>query len=159
MVHEPRIFSAERAWKHDNPASVYIYRVSHNTWYYKNALGRPLNQNVESWEVSHFEAKDHTFQTQGVRFWCMDIFVIDFSKNPTTQNLDDFIYVVILRFAQFLTDPSSAYRPSTKMSDPGHVWRALFILYTPNILGFGLNMFKMKFFDIAFHIFFLQAVF
>jgi hypothetical protein len=45
-----------------------VYRVSHNTWDYKNALGRALNGNVESWEVSHFEAKDHTFQTQGVRF-------------------------------------------------------------------------------------------
>jgi hypothetical protein len=45
-----------------------IYRVSHNTWDYKNALGRPLNDNIESWEVSHFEAKDHTFQTRGVRF-------------------------------------------------------------------------------------------
>jgi hypothetical protein len=46
----------------------FFYRVSHNTWDYKNALGRPLNDNVESWEVSHFEAKDHTFQTRGVRF-------------------------------------------------------------------------------------------
>jgi hypothetical protein len=27
-----------------------------------------LNDNIESWEVSHFEAKDHTFQTRGVRF-------------------------------------------------------------------------------------------
>jgi hypothetical protein len=26
-------------------------------------LGRPLNENIENWEVSHFEAKDHTFQT------------------------------------------------------------------------------------------------
>jgi hypothetical protein len=42
--------------------------VSHNTWDYKNALGRPLNDNIESWKVSHFEAKDHTFQTRGVRF-------------------------------------------------------------------------------------------
>jgi hypothetical protein len=24
--------------------------------------GMPLNDNIESWEVSHFEAKDHTFQ-------------------------------------------------------------------------------------------------
>jgi hypothetical protein len=48
-------------------ASGRIYRVSHNTWDYKNALGRPLNHNVQSWEVSHFEAKDHTFQTRGVR--------------------------------------------------------------------------------------------
>jgi hypothetical protein len=38
------------------------YRVSHNTWDYKNALGRPLNDNIESWEVSQFEAKDHTCQ-------------------------------------------------------------------------------------------------
>jgi magnesium-transporting ATPase (P-type) len=37
---------------------------SHNTWDYKNALGRPLNDKIDSWEVSHFEAKDHTFQTQ-----------------------------------------------------------------------------------------------
>jgi hypothetical protein len=44
---------------------IYVYRVSHNTWDYKNALGRPLNDNVQSWEVSHFEAKDHTFQTRG----------------------------------------------------------------------------------------------
>jgi hypothetical protein len=29
-------------------------------WDYKNALGRPLNDNIESWEVSHFEAKYHT---------------------------------------------------------------------------------------------------
>jgi hypothetical protein len=42
--------------------------VSHNTWDYKNALGRPLNENIESWKVSQFEAKDHTFQTRGVRF-------------------------------------------------------------------------------------------
>jgi hypothetical protein len=40
-----------------------IYRVSHNTWDYKNALGRPLNDHIESREVSQFEAKDHTFQT------------------------------------------------------------------------------------------------
>jgi hypothetical protein len=40
---------------------ICMYRVSHNTWDYKNALGRPLNDNIESWEVSHFEAKDHTF--------------------------------------------------------------------------------------------------
>jgi hypothetical protein len=25
--------------------------------------------NIDSWEVSHFEAKDHTFQTLGVRLW------------------------------------------------------------------------------------------
>jgi hypothetical protein len=47
---------------------LYTYRVSHNTWDYKNALGRPLYDNIEIWEVSHFEAKDHTFLTQGVRF-------------------------------------------------------------------------------------------
>jgi hypothetical protein len=28
----------------------------------------PLYDNIESWEVSHFEAKDQTFQTRGVRF-------------------------------------------------------------------------------------------
>jgi hypothetical protein len=54
-----------------------MYRVSHNTWDYKNAFGRPLltttRRDVESWEVSHFEAKDHTFQTRGVRLWCVDI--------------------------------------------------------------------------------------
>jgi hypothetical protein len=45
------------------PLMPTAYRVSHNTWDYKNALGWPLNDNIESWEVSHFEAKDHTFQT------------------------------------------------------------------------------------------------
>jgi hypothetical protein len=70
--------------------------VSHNTWDYKNALGRPLNDNIESWEVSHFEDKDHSFQMQGVRFRCVDFFVINLSKTLMTQNLDDFIYVVIL---------------------------------------------------------------
>jgi hypothetical protein len=49
--------------------SLVVYRVSHNTWDYKNALGRPHNDNIESWEVSHFEA---TFQTRGVRlFVCL----------------------------------------------------------------------------------------
>jgi hypothetical protein len=43
---------------------ICVYRVSHNTWDYKNALGRPLNDNIESSEVSHFEAKDDTFQTR-----------------------------------------------------------------------------------------------
>jgi hypothetical protein len=47
-----------------------IYWVSHNTWDYKNALGRPLYEHIENWEVSHFEAKYHTFQTRGVRLWC-----------------------------------------------------------------------------------------
>jgi hypothetical protein len=70
--------------------------VSHNTWDYKNALGRPLYEHIENWEVSHFEAKYHTFQTRGVRLWCVNSFVINFSRNPMTQNLDDFIYVVIL---------------------------------------------------------------
>jgi hypothetical protein len=74
----------------------HIYKVSHNTWDYKNALGRPLNDTIESLEVSHFEAKDHTFQTRGVRFWWVEFFVLNFSKNPMTQHLDDFIYVVIL---------------------------------------------------------------
>jgi hypothetical protein len=124
-----------------------IYWVSHNTWDYKNALGRSLNDNVESWEVSHFEAKDHTFQTRGVWFWCMDFFVINYSKNPTTQNLDDFIYVVILpNFWQDLAQPT--VHPKKWLT---HLWRALFILYTPNILSFGLNVLKIIFFDIAFH--------
>jgi hypothetical protein len=73
-------------------SELVTYRVSHDTWDYKNALGRPLNENIENWEVSHFEAKDHTFQTRGYRLW---FFVINFSRNPMTQNLDDFIYVVI----------------------------------------------------------------
>jgi hypothetical protein len=47
--------------------SLFMY-VHGITWDYKNALGRPLNDNIESWKVSHFEAKDHTFQTRGVRF-------------------------------------------------------------------------------------------
>jgi hypothetical protein len=129
--------------------------VSHNTWDYKNALGRPLNDNIESLEVSHFEAKYQTFQTRGVRFWCVDFFVINFSKKPTTQNLEDFIYVVILpNFWQALAQTTDHLQKW-----PTHLWRALFILYTPDILSFRLNVLKIKFIDIAFHIFFLQAVF
>jgi hypothetical protein len=129
--------------------------VSHNTWDYKNAFGRPLNDNVESWEVFHFEAKDHAFQTRGVRFWCVDFFVINFSKKTTTQNLDDFIYVVILpNFWQTLAQPTNHLQKW-----PTHLWTALFILYTPDILSVGLQCLKIKFFVIAFHIFFLQAVF
>jgi hypothetical protein len=74
------------------------YRVSHNTCDYKNAVGRPLNDNIENWEVFHFEAKYHTFQTRGVRLWCVEFFVKNFSKNQMTQNLDDFNYVVILPY-------------------------------------------------------------
>jgi hypothetical protein len=128
-----------------------MYRVSHNTWDYKNALERPLNDNIESWEVSHFEAKDHTFQTWGVRFWCVDFFVINFSKNQMTQNLDDFIYLVILpNFWQALAQTTDHLQKW-----PTHlcIWRALFILYTPDILSFGLNVLKIKFFDIEFHFF------
>jgi hypothetical protein len=129
--------------------------VSHNTWDYKNALGRPLNDNIESWEVYHFEAKYHTFQTRGVRFWCVDFFVINFSKNPMTQNLDDFIYVVIFpNFWQTLAQPTDHLQKW-----PTHLWRALFILYMPDILSVGLLMQKMKFFVIAFYIFFHQAVY
>jgi hypothetical protein len=113
-------------------------------------LGRPLNDNIENWKVSHFEAKDHTFQTQGVRFWCVEFFVIKFSKNPMTQNLDDFIYVVILpNFWQALAQTTDHLQKW-----PTHVWRALFILYTPDILRFGLNVLKIKFFDIEFHFYF-----
>jgi hypothetical protein len=35
------------AFKHN------IYRVSHNTWDYKNALGRPLNDNIQSCKGLH----------------------------------------------------------------------------------------------------------
>jgi hypothetical protein len=35
--------------------------LSHNTWDYTNALGRPPYDNIESWEASHFEAKDHLY--------------------------------------------------------------------------------------------------
>jgi hypothetical protein len=52
-----------------------IYRVSHNTWdYNKNALGRPLIDNVESWEVFYFEAKDHTFQVMVRGLFCNKLF-------------------------------------------------------------------------------------
>jgi hypothetical protein len=52
MLHQAKLFCI-------------TYRVSHNTWDYKNTLERntwerPLNDTVESGEVSHFEAKDHT---------------------------------------------------------------------------------------------------
>jgi hypothetical protein len=48
-------------------------------------LGRILNDNIESWGISHFEAKDHTFQTLWLGLWCVDFFwgpffVINFSK-------------------------------------------------------------------------------
>jgi hypothetical protein len=55
--------------------------VSHNTWDYKNALGRPLNDNIESWEVSQFEAKDHTFQTQA-RVSGFDAWTFKKTKRP-----------------------------------------------------------------------------
>jgi hypothetical protein len=127
-----------------------IYRVSHNTWDHKNALGWSLYDNVESWEVSHFEAKDHTFQTRGVRFWCVDIFAINYSKNPMTQNLDDFIYVVILpNFWQTIAQPTDHLQKW-----PTLLWRALFILYTPNILSFGLNVLKSEvFWHCVYHFF------
>jgi DNA mismatch repair ATPase MutS len=64
--HDMKIYHMGVLEEEDN--LVFIYRVSHNIWDYKNALGRPLNDNIESWGVSQFEAKDHTFQTRGVRF-------------------------------------------------------------------------------------------
>jgi hypothetical protein len=85
-------------------------------------LGRPLNDNIESWEVSHFEAKDHTFLKRGVRLWCVDFFVVNFSKNPMTQNLDDFIYVVILpNFWQALAQTTDHLQKWQT-----HLWRELF---------------------------------
>jgi hypothetical protein len=89
---------------------------------------------------------------RGVRFWCVDFFVINFPKNPTTQNLDDFIYEVILpNFWQALAQTTDHLQKW-----PTHlcIWRALFILYTPDILRLGLTVLKMKFFDIEFHYFF-----
>jgi hypothetical protein len=51
-----------------------------------------------------------------------------------TQNLDDFIYVVILpNFQQALAQTTSYLQKW-----PTHQWRALFILYTPDILNFGV---------------------
>jgi hypothetical protein len=134
---------------------IHTYRVSHNTWDYKNALGWLPNDNVENWEVSPFEAKYHTFQTRGFRFWCVDIFVLNFSKKPTTLNLDDFIYVVILpNIWQALAQTTDHLQKSS-----AHQWRPLFILYTPDILSFGLNARKMTFFDIKFHFFFHPSCF
>jgi hypothetical protein len=52
-----------------------------------------------------------------------------------------------------LTGPSSDHRPPTKMADPPLQRRALFILYTPDILSFGLNALKIKKIDIEFHFF------
>jgi hypothetical protein len=72
-----------------------------------------------------------------------------------TQNLDDFIYVVILpNFWQALAQPTDHLQKW-----PTHAWRALFILYMPDILSFELNGPKMIFLNIEFHFFFLQAVF
>jgi hypothetical protein len=74
------------------------------------------------------------------------LFVINCPKNPTTQNLDDFIYVVILpNFCQTLAQPTDHLQKW-----PTHLWRVLFILYTPNILSFGLDVLKMKFFTLNF---------
>jgi hypothetical protein len=51
-----------------------------------------------------------------------------------TQNLDDFIYVVILpNFQQALAQTTNYLQKW-----PTHQWRALFILYTPDILNFGV---------------------
>jgi hypothetical protein len=75
--------------------------------------------------------------------------------NAMTQNLDDFIYVVILpNFWQTLAQPTDH-----PQKWPNHLWRDLFILYTPDVLSFGLNVLKMKFFDIEFHFFFLNPYF
>jgi hypothetical protein len=83
------------------------------------------------------------------------LFCKKISKNPTTQNVDDFIYVVILaNFWQALAQTTDHLQKW-----PAHHWRPFFILYTPDILSFGLNALKMKLFDIEFHFFFLQAVF
>jgi hypothetical protein len=88
-------------------------------------------------------------------FWFVDFFLINFSKKTMTQNLDDFIYVVILpNFWQTLAQPTDHLKKW-----PTHLRKALFILYTLHIISFGFNFLKIKFFDIAFHIFFLQAVF
>jgi hypothetical protein len=124
-----------------------LYRVSHNTWDYKNALGRPLNDNVESWEVSHFEAKDHTIFLRGVRLWCVDFQLINFSKKPPTQNLVIFIYVVNL--PNFWQAPA---RPTVHLKIwPTHLWIDIFILYMLDILRIRLNIQKVTFFDISFH--------
>jgi hypothetical protein len=59
-----------------------MYRVSHNTWDYKKVFGRPLHDNVEKLGSI-------------ILFKCgvsgSDFFVINFSKKPTTENVDDFI--------------------------------------------------------------------
>jgi hypothetical protein len=49
-----------------------------------------------------------------------------------TQNLDDFIYVVILpNFWQALAQTTDHLQKWQT-----HLWRALFIFYTPDILSF-----------------------
>jgi hypothetical protein len=68
-----------------------------------------------------------------------------------TQNLDEFY--LCSEFSKFLTGPSSDHRADHLQKWPTHVWRALFILNTPDILSFRLNVLKIKFFDIEFHFF------
>jgi hypothetical protein len=48
---------------------------------------------------------------------------LNFSKKPMTQNLDDFIYVVNL---------------------PTHLWRGLFIFYTPRLVYSALDKTRLK---------------
>jgi hypothetical protein len=130
-----------------NSTLLKIFRVSHNTWEYKNALERPLNDNVESWEVSHFEAKDHTFYMRGVRFWCVDFQIINFSKKPTTQILVIFIYVVNL--PNFWLDPA---RPTDHLQamdryfHPVHAWYTHIWIKRPksNVFIFHFTIFTSK---------------
>jgi hypothetical protein len=71
-----------------------------------------------------------------------------------TQNLDDFIYVVILpNFWQALAQTTDHLQKWQT-----HLWRALFIFYTPDILSFRLNVLKIKFFEIEFDVFIIPCV-
>jgi hypothetical protein len=84
-----------------------------------------------------------------------ELFSNKFFKKTTTQNLDDFIYVVILaNYWQALAQTTDHLQKW-----PAHQWRPRFIFYTPDVLNCGLNVLKIKINDIEFHFFFLQAVF
>jgi hypothetical protein len=113
-----------------------MYRVSHNTGDFKNASRWPLNDNIESW---------------GCQVLMRGLFCNKLFKKPNYPKFEWFH--LCSDFGQFLTGPSSDHRPTTKMAGRAHQWRTLFILYTPDILSFGLNALKMKKFDIEFHFF------
>jgi hypothetical protein len=50
-------------------------------------LGRPLNDNIESWEVSHFELKDHTISNAGWEVLMRGLFFVIHFSNKCAAHL------------------------------------------------------------------------